>query len=303
MINNRKRKGLIVFGVLVFGWLIISTKFITGIYNRQIEITSNIAVPEVTTEMLYYSIDDIYESEDIFNSLNIIGWALCPSSEPNERQKTYILLESSANIYKLSTTAEYRMNLPAMFKDLGFDKVGAKHGFSLNFCPYFIPDGEYTVSLVCQEDTIVLGKQNTQYLLKKSAGKSQFVLADSQRLTELESKEYEEVDIRGWIDSCKREGDELIIKGWMFSNTEMVRGEEHIIGLSLNEATQYYLPTSYVRGDLISITTADNCRTAGFALKIPMENLENAKTVKVSFCIQTKDGLYKSIGSQTIELQ
>lgn len=300
--NRLKKNGLLIFFFVVMVWFIFSTKIIVGRYNKNLDITADINVPDTTLATVYYSIDDIYESTDIFNSVNIWGWALCPTSKLEENQMIFILLESEKKNFKLSTKMIYRPDLIELFQGQGISIEGQMHGFSLNFSPYLIPDDQYSISILCQEGEQIIGRQKSQYTLKKTRGESHIILNGGQQLQNFNENEAQDKDIKRWIDSVDREKEDLIIKGWMFL-PEGGDATKSIIGITSGTNKTYYEAATYIRSDLITITNEENCKRAGFIVRIPAEDIIDSKSVIVDFYIKNQSALYKASDSQIIEVR
>lgn len=302
MILKDRRKHIVAW-LLIIIWLLSSTDVIARIYNRNVTIKN---APEYNIEQLHilqFSLDEIYVTDSIFQSVNILGWAVCPFNIRENDQEVTILLQSSEQTYEINTKPQFRSDLFGFFQQQNITVTGKYHGFSVDFCPYFIRNGIYDICLVIQVDGETIGWQKTSYMLKKDNQGITVEKASSQLMADSLSATYEDSSLAYYVDSIEKGDNILTVTGWLYLPQETIVGSSTLIGLTTDAGRQLiYKAVTYSRADLLSITTEENCIDAGFRIEVPLELLDNANSITLDFYKQTDDILFHSPVQQTFEL-
>lgn len=302
MIKNKKIQ--IVAALIATIWLFFSTTIITQLYNKDIMIKINPEYNIENMDTVQFSFDELYATDSIFNSINILGWAVCPTGVLESEQQVAILLQSSEQSYEISTKSEFRSDLATFFQQRNITITGNYHGFSVDFCPYFVKNGIYDIWIAIQANGEMIGLQKTSYVLKKGSREISVEADYGQILTAgLSQEPVSESSLAYCVDSVERDSEQLTIAGWLYLPQGTSRNVSTLVGITLDNGEQLiYDAATYNRADLISITTEENCTDAGFRIGVPLELIENTSNITLDFYKQVGDTLYHSPTQQTFEI-
>lgn len=302
MIKNKKFQ--IAAMLIIIIWLFSSTTIITQIYNKDIAVKINPEYNMENMDTVQFSFDEIYASDSIFNSINILGWAVCPNDVRESEQQVAILLQSPKQTYEISTKSEFRADLAIFFQQRNITITGNHHGFFVDFCPYFVKNGTYDIWIAIQANGETIGLQKTSYILKKGSREISVEADYGQILTAgLSQEPVSESSLAYCVDSVERDSERLTIAGWLYLPQGASRNASTLVRITLDSGEQLiYDAATYNRADLLSITTEENCTDAGFRIGVPLELIENTSSITLDFYKQVGDTLYHSPTQQTFEI-
>lgn len=284
-----------LIGVIVI-WFLSANTIMGKIYNyNRVTIEKDPILEQEQQLPSMYSIDAFNMEENLFNLVNISGWAVCPTSENEDNQVTNILLESDKTSYMIKTEKQRRVDIKEILRNNGGFQIGDMHGFFVTFCPYVIKDGEYQVYLACYENGQIVGKEAAGYSLDKKNGKIEIRESTSQLLSDIPMNNVKVANIRRNTDCIGVQNDYFIIKGWMFIVSEDVANQEKIVEIiSDSGKVMRYKAEIHSRVDLHEQTGLKNCTTAGFVCRIPYKDLKEFDKVELNYYILESGQLYTS---------
>lgn len=291
----KKRRIKYFLVAIVIAWLFGANIIVGKIYNNSYEIDIK-EISVVKQEQLFsleYAVDKFTVEHNLFDLVNISGWALCPTSSGEAKQLTSILLISDSRIYEIKTEQQQRGDVKNLMLERGGFQVSGNHGFFVTFCPYVIRDGVYQVVFACKEDEMVVGSNTSEYLFVKKRGEIKIEERLSRRLEAVEIQNQLSGNIEKCIDYIGKQKDFLLIKGWMIMDEGVGENHEKIVELILDNKTRIiYEADTYSRPDLLQITSLENSLRAGIIVKIPYQDIENYKNVKINFYIREQGNVY-----------
>jgi len=117
--------------------------------NRTNEVSNSILLePE---DRILFNIDKVIINDDMFHSVEVVGWAILPFSNDSGVKTVNLFLVSNEHSYEINTAIVERIELRSFFQEHNVD--GMQHGFVSTFSPVKIKKGEYKLYLFYKNDT------------------------------------------------------------------------------------------------------------------------------------------------------
>lgn len=288
--KRMNKKKLAIFCLAVI-WFAFSTKILTGIYNRNAEITKSVEIPYLDAPIGYHCVDDFYCTDDIFSSVNISGWAVYPDA--TEEAKIYLYLESPRCQYKIGTQSVQRIDILTLLDAWGVPVQGDDHGFTAAFSPYFMKNGEYELYVLSQVGDKLVGMSRANYVVKKDMKQVLIEKSTSSRVEKIVPEDT--IKMQRWVDYILEEDGMLKIGGWILFPGVTNEYRESYIGIAADgrEETFYKAVTS-CKLSLLNMTQESYCREAGFEVEIPLEDLGNLESGYLNFYVKSGGKYYKA---------
>lgn len=292
MNKNTKKIFFLVIGI----WLLCSNTFMGWAFNQRkgIKINQDIDLPQEGLLPVVFSIDEIRKADDIFESVQISGWGVCPGTKGEPEQKISILLQNDKKNYEIDTEPIGRVAIKSTLRDWGINITGDYHGFSSNFCPSFIRDGQYHVQIICREDNKIVGVEATKFILKKNNGEITVDSELSSQIKNLNLAGAEPVKLKWSVDYVGQENEYFVIRGWILPDEKNFQTATKIVSI-MEDTGQYkiYSVNSFPRTDLLQFADIQSCKNAGFEVKIPFNNIRKDAKLKIDFYIQDENRIYQ----------
>jgi hypothetical protein len=150
---NKKRLTLLVVAYLLFIIVFIAADDVVLSFPwKNIYRLSEMKTNEINnlSAVLQFKIDSFNENQDVFSTVEFIGWAFLPSEPVNANKQIKLVFVSEEHRYEVGTDLQERYDLREILLE---NKVaGYKHGFMTKFSPIQMKNGIYKLYLICFEN-------------------------------------------------------------------------------------------------------------------------------------------------------
>lgn len=149
--------------------LIASNSLVAAAYNNGNMKSISDPAPCLKDET-YFCIDKVEYYKNLPESISFLGWSFCETTENNDKKSISLLFSSqtSGKHYIVSTSGFGRPDVQQYFmqeKNIN----GVFHGFSTEFSPLGMSNGEYELWIICHENETNYGAVNTSRVFVKTS--------------------------------------------------------------------------------------------------------------------------------------
>lgn len=256
--------------------MFFSTDIITLVYNRGAiirEVDDFLMNDQLS---IYYWIDDISVSDNLFNTFSVYGWLFGLPEYQNEDKNVSLLLKSDTSIYEIEAQIFEEEHIRRGLENEGLAINNPNIRFGLTFSPLNFDDGIYQIFLSCKNGDSNSGIVETGYFFEKSKGIFQKYEKISEPTAIPDVSEENYGTGWGWIDSLIVRENFLYIKGWGFLDGMDSTRQHAFIKIEVRGESLYFKAYPYTRADLIG--SQDNLKNQNSGISaiidISTESLE-----------------------------
>lgn len=148
--------------------LIFSTNVVLSIPQRNVFRVQKAQISEFDdlSNNLSYKIDTFIANQDIFYTVEFIGWAFLQDEQDTSDQQIKLIFISEENRYEVETQLQERFDLRQVFIENHIS--GYKHGFITKFSTLPMKNGIYKLYLYCYENDNTFGMVDTGRMYVKT---------------------------------------------------------------------------------------------------------------------------------------
>ena len=259
----------ILIGILFCVWMFFSTNIIISIYNRHIEIQDVDDFVMTGQLSIYYWIDEISVSDNLFNTFSVYGWLFGLPEVQSEDKKVSLLLKSDNATYEIESQIFKDEHAIGELKNKGLEIENPNIRFGLTFSPLNFEDGIYQMCLSCKNTDENSGIVETGYFFEKGNGIFQKYEKISEPIAVPDCSEENRHVGYGWVDSLTVSNDRLYIRGWGYLDGIDSTYQHAIIKIASSDGTvQYFKAYPNTRTDLIGFQNNLENQNSGISATI-----------------------------------
>lgn len=286
MLKNRKWVGWFIF----LAWMFCSTSIIISIVNRNINIRKIETLPTDSQKSIYYWIDDLSVSNDLWNTVSVYGWMIGLPEKSESGKEVSLIFKSDNDIYSVEAKTFQEGTVFEWLKDQNLDVLNENIRYGVSFSPLKFKNGVYQLFLSCQEKEGENGIVATNRFIKKDAKGVCIYDKISEEVVLPELSEENHAKGYGWINTIKldKEYNCLKVEGWGFLDGMDSTYQRVIVGLKTRSGEEQYFeafPCSWF--DLVGYEGNMQCQNAGISA---IMNIGNELVLKEDITIYIMNG-------------
>lgn len=271
-----KIKKIIATAIFFSAWMFFSTGIIITIVNKDVDIKKLECLPSGNQKSMYYWIDDLTISSDLWNTVSVYGW-LAALPERSESKEVSVIFKSDGDIYDIKANTFKEDNVLQLMRNNNLNVENEDVRYGISFSPLRFKDGVYQLYLFVRDEGLdgASGIVATNRFIEKNARGVYIYKKISEKIESPDFSLKNKVDGYGWIDEIIHDEEQgyLNVKGWIYADQMDSTFQDVMIGISDDDGVEtFYKAYPQSRFDLIGMYGNKMNQNAGFTASIKVDN-------------------------------